>query len=89
MKLIFILLLAIGCGKNETSKPNFGTYREEVAVRPEDRAETILEVRAILNDAVQRQFLHEFHNTKWYNQHGIYLCRSVVIDDRTYRLEYE
>jgi hypothetical protein len=85
--LLALVLTVVACGHhNESNHDTYGVYREEVSQRPTDYAESPLEVEAILRDAVQRGDLWSFHNTRWYSHRGTFLVRSVVLDDRTFKL---
>jgi hypothetical protein len=87
MKPLFLLLvMVVACGKNDTGKPAERVVREEYAVIPSAQAQTTMEVEAILRQEVQRGALVQYHNTKWYNYRGQFLCRSVVIDAQTFKL---
>ena len=89
--LLLAIITLASCGNNDTGKGKqaLNLFREELAQRPTEYANDPIEVQRILRHAVQTHRLHEYHNTRWFNHHGVFLVRSVVIDDQTFKLEID
>lgn len=85
MKFLFILLLLISCGKKDDNEA-LNVFKEELAEIPEMYVGYPLEARDTLRDAVKDGNLWQFHNTRWYLHQGVFLFKSVVLNDTTYKL---
>lgn len=88
MKPLFILLLFIvACGKDKDPTPTANVYHDGATVVLEEHVTFPGEVHTVLRLAAQRRRLWDYHRTRWFDNGGNFLFRSIVMSDETYRLE--